>query len=85
MKTSKSNDFLRGAQANVPIGVSVFSYGAVLGMICAQKGVELYQLTLMNIFIFAGTSQFIIVDMWNNIAEVFTIVIAALLINLRYF
>ena len=54
-------------------------------MICAQKGVEIYQLTLMNVFIFAGTSQFIIVDKWNNISEIFTIVAAALLINLRYF
>ena len=80
-----SNDFVNGAKANTPIGLSVFAYGAVLGMICAQKGVEIYQLTLMNVFIFAGTSQFIIVDKWNNISEIFTIVAAALLINLRYF
>tara|TARA_B100001121_G_C18498899_1_gene531014 strand:- start:3 stop:728 length:726 start_codon:yes stop_codon:yes gene_type:complete len=80
-----SSDFINGAKANTPIGLSVFAYGAVLGMICAQKGVEIYQLTLMNVFIFAGTSQFIIVDMWNNISEIFTIVAAALLINLRYF
>ena len=39
----------------------------------------------MNVFIFAGTSQFIIVDKWNSISEIFTIVAAALLINLRYF
>ena len=39
----------------------------------------------MNVFIFAGTSQFIIVDKWDNISEIFTIVAAALLINLRYF
>ena len=80
-----SNDFINGAKANTPIGFSVFAYGAVLGMICAQKGVEIYQLTLMNVFIFAGTSQFIIVDRWGNISEIFTIVAAALLINLRYF
>ena len=80
-----SNDFVNGSKANTPIGLSVFAYGAVLGMICAQKGVEIYQLTLMNVFIFAGTSQFIIVDKWNNISEIFTIVAAALLINLRYF
>ena len=80
-----SNDFINGAKANTPIGLSVFAYGAVLGIICAQKGVEIYQLTLMNVFIFAGTSQFIIVDKWNNISEIFTIVAAALLINLRYF
>ena len=47
-----SNDFINGAKANTPIGLSVFAYGAVLGMICAQKGVEIYQLTLMNVFIF---------------------------------
>jgi len=79
------NNFIRGIKANIPIGLSVFAYGAVLGMICSQKGVEIYQLTLMNVFIFAGTSQFIIVDMWEDLSQIFPIVLAALLINLRYF
>lgn len=79
------NDFRYGFIANLPIGFSVFAYGSVLGMICTQKGVELYELMLMNLFIFAGSAQFVMVDMWSESLDILGIVIAALMINLRYF
>ncbi len=80
-----NNDFRNGFMANIPIGVSVFAYGSVLGMLCTQKGVALYELVLMNLFIFAGSAQFIMVDMWSSSLDVIGIVLAALIINLRYF
>jgi len=80
-----NNDFRNGFIANIPIGFSVFAYGSVLGILCTQKGVELYELVLMNIFIFAGSAQFVMVDMWSNSLDIFGIVLAALMINLRYF
>ena len=79
------NDFRNGFIANIPIGISVFAYGSVLGMIATQKGVALYELVLMNIFIFAGSAQFVIVDMWSSSLDVIGIILAALMINLRYF
>lgn len=80
-----NDDFKNGFIANIPIGFSVFTYGSVLGMLCTQKGVELHELLLMNFFIFAGSAQFVIVDMWSNTLDVFGIVLASLMINLRYF
>lgn len=79
------NEFKDGFIANIPIGFSVFVYGSVLGVLCTQKGIALYELVLMNIFIFAGSSQFIIVEMWGSTLDILSITIAALLINLRYF
>ncbi len=79
------NDFKNGFIANIPIGFSVFTYGSVLGVLCTQKGIELYELILMNLFIFAGSSQFVMVDMWSNSLDVIGIILAALMINLRYF
>ncbi|WP_417333742.1 AzlC family ABC transporter permease [Halarcobacter sp.] len=78
-------NFRNGFIANLPIGISVFAYGAVLGVLCVQKDIEFYQLALMNIFIFAGSSQFVIVDMWNTTLDIIGVTIAALLVNLRYF
>ncbi len=79
------NEFRDGFIANIPISFSVFAYGWVLGMLCVNKGIELYELVLMNVFIFAGSAQFVMVDMWSSSLDVIGIVLAALMINLRYF
>lgn len=80
-----NNDFKNGFIANLPIGLSVFAYGSVLGMLCTQKGISLLELVLMNFLIFAGSSQFVIVEMWSSSLDLIGIVLAALMINLRYF
>ncbi|WP_419782600.1 AzlC family ABC transporter permease [Malaciobacter marinus] len=79
------NEIKNGFMANLPISVSVFTYGAVLGIICTSKGISFLQLALMNIFIFAGSAQFLIVDMLSNPINISIIIWSALLINLRYF
>lgn len=79
------NEFRNGFIANIPISLSVFAYGSVLGVISAQKGVALFELVLMNIFIFAGSAQFVMVDMWSSSLDILGITLAALMMNLRYF
>lgn len=79
------NDFTNGFIANIPIGVSVAVYGSICGMLNAQHGVGLYEMVLMNVFIFAGTSQFVIVNMWSSSLDILGIILAASVINLRYF
>lgn len=79
------NNFKYGFKANLPISISVLAYGIVLGVICTSKSITFLQLALMNIFIFAGSSQFVIVDMITNPINLSIIIGSALLINLRYF
>lgn len=79
------NELRDGFIANLPIGLSVFAYGSVLGVLCTQKGIALYELMLMNIFIFAGSAQFVMVDMWSSSLDIIGITLAALMMNLRYF
>lgn len=74
-----------GFISNLPISLSVFSYGVVLGIICNSNSIEYLQLLIMNIFIFAGSSQFVIVDMISNSFSITAIVGTAILINMRYF
>jgi 4-azaleucine resistance transporter AzlC len=81
MKNNMKNGFL----ANLPISLSVFTYGVVLGIICNTKSIDYIQLMLMNIFIFAGSSQFVIVDMLSNNLSLTAITGTAILINMRYF
>lgn len=79
------NDFKNGFIANIPIGISVAVFGSVCGVMSSQAGVEFYEMILMNIFIFAGSSQLVMVQMWNYQLDIVGLVLAALMMNLRYF
>ncbi|WP_198526393.1 AzlC family ABC transporter permease [Halarcobacter anaerophilus] len=81
MKNNMKNGFL----SNLPISLSVFSYSAILGITCNTKSIDYLELMLMNIFIFAGSSQFVIADMISSSFGIATIIGTAVLINLRYF
>ncbi len=74
----------RGALANLPLVVSAMAYGSVLGVLSGQQGVTWAEMLAMNIFLFAGSAQFVMVDMWSAPLPVVEIVTAVLIINLRY-
>jgi 4-azaleucine resistance transporter AzlC len=74
----------KGAVANIPLAVSAVTYGGVLGVLSAQKGVTWAEMSAMNILMFAGSAQFIMVDMWQAPLSVLAISIAVFIINLRY-
>ena len=73
-----------GCLANLPLGVSVASYGSVMGVLAAQKHIDLITVLSMNVLIFAGAAQFVMVDMWLPPLPVIEITLAVLAINLRY-
>jgi len=74
----------RGAVANLPVGASVAAYGSVLGMLAAQKGITWLQLLAMNLSVFAGSAQFVMVEMWVPPLPVVEMTLAVLIINMRY-
>jgi len=74
----------KGAVANLPVGASVAAYGSVLGMLAAQKGISWLQLLVMNLFVFAGSAQFVMVDMWLPPLPILEMTLAVLVINMRY-
>jgi len=78
------NQIVRGAAANLPVALSVAAYGSVLGVLAAQKNVAWTELLLMNLSIFAGSAQFVMVDMWLPPLPILEITLAVLAINMRY-
>ncbi len=81
---AKYSSLYRGALANIPLAISAVTYGGVLGVLSAQKGVSWAEMSAMNILMFAGSAQFVMVDMWQAPLSVITISIAVFIINLRY-
>ncbi len=73
-----------GFVANLPVAASVAAYGSVLGVLAAQKGVSWFALLMMNLSIFAGSAQFVMVDMWAPPLPILEITAAVLAINMRY-
>ncbi len=73
-----------GFAANLPVAASVGAYGSVLGILAVQKQIGWWELLFMNLSIFAGSAQFVMVDMWTRPLPVMEIAMAVLAINLRY-
>lgn len=73
----------RGCVANLPVAASVAAYGSVLGVLAAQKNIGFFTLLMMNLSIFAGSAQFVMVDMWVPPLPVMEIALAVMVINMR--
>jgi branched chain amino acid efflux pump len=84
LATLKYASLYKGAVANIPLAISAITYGGVLGVLSAQKGVTWAEMSAMNILMFAGSAQFVMVDMWQAPLSVVAIAIAVFIINLRY-
>ncbi|MGW8194244.1 MAG: AzlC family ABC transporter permease [Desulforhopalus sp.] len=75
---------VRGAVANIPLAISAVTYGGVLGVLSGQKGVSWAEMSAMNVFMFAGSAQFVMVDMWKEPLSVWAVSVAVFVVNLRY-
>lgn len=78
------NGFAQGVRATMPVSASVAAYGSVLGVLAVHKGMAWGTLLLMNGLVFAGSSQFVMVEMWNESMPFVEMGLAVLVINLRY-
>ncbi|CAA9545796.1 MAG: hypothetical protein AVDCRST_MAG87-456 [uncultured Thermomicrobiales bacterium] len=73
----------RGLRATVPMGVSVATYGVVFGMLARQTGLTFPENVLMNVLVYAGAAQTVVLDTWEYPLPVAGIVLTTILINLR--
>ncbi len=76
--------FRRGAVANLPVAASVAAYGSVLGVLAAKQQISWLTLLVMNLSIFAGSAQFVMVEMWLPPLPVLEIILGVMVINMRY-
>ena len=76
--------FLLGTQLFLPVAVSIAAYGVVWGVLAGQAGLSPLEVLLMSGLVYAGSSQFVALDLWSTSAlPVVSIIIAAAVINLR--
>ncbi|MDR6226201.1 AzlC family ABC transporter permease [Desmospora profundinema] len=74
-----------GVVAAVPIMIGYLPIAITFGVIAQQTGVTPWETTFMSMFVFAGASQFMAVQMGAAGAGVLEIVIATFVLNFRHF
>lgn len=87
MKESASFDrpsLLLGVRLCLPVAISVAAYGLVWGVLAGQAGMTVAEVAAMSALVFAGASQFVALELWAPIPPVWSLIAAALAVNLRF-
>ena len=67
-----------------PAALAVIPFGLILGASAAEKGLSALETALMSAMVFAGSAQFLAVELWTTPAAWVALAFATLLINLRH-
>lgn len=75
--------FWRGARVGLSLGPAMLPFGLVVGVIAEGKGLSLLETALMSALVFAGTSQLVALQLWEDPAPILAATLAAFVVNLR--
>ena len=64
--------------------VAYIPIGLLWGTLAAGKGFSALAAMLMSVFVYAGASQFVAVDMWVQPLPIFVLTLTTLVVNLRH-
>ena len=76
--------FYRGLRTGLPIALGYFPTAVAFGVVALAAGLTGRQTLLMSMFVFSGAGQFMGVNLVGSGAAPISIIIANLVINLRY-
>ncbi len=65
--------------------LATFPFGIGFGVAAAQKGLSAFEVTLMSLTVFAGTSQMVALDLWAHPLPLIALAASVFVSNLRYF
>ncbi len=77
-------EFRDGVIAIFPAVAAVIPFGLLLGATAAQKGLSPLEVGLMGALVFAGSAQFVAIDIWRDPAPWALLGLTTLTINLRH-
>lgn len=77
-------DFWAGARDTVPLLVGVVPFGLVFGALALEAGLSPLEAQGLSLFVFAGSSQFVAVDLIARGAAPVVIILTILMVNLRH-
>ena len=75
---------MTGAAEAAPVVVAYVPIGLLWGTLAAAKGITPLEALLMSVIVFAGSAQFVAVEMWHDPVPVLLLTFTALIINVRH-
>ncbi len=84
MSYDRASEFCAGASACLPAAVAVIPFGLLLGARSTEKGLSLAEVFVMSATVFAGSAQFVVIDLWSEPAPWLFIALTTLLVNIRH-
>jgi predicted branched-subunit amino acid permease len=76
-----------GARRSLPVMPALAVFGAGFGAVAAQKGLTLFEATLMSGLVFAGISQYVAMEIWRDAETVAGLMVLGIItatINMRF-
>lgn len=83
-KTSPMREFLLGIKGELPILLGVTPFGMIYGALATNAGLPEWDAQAMSSVVFAGSSQFMLVQLVNLGAPAIMMIITGFVINLRH-
>ncbi|HPS90911.1 MAG TPA: AzlC family ABC transporter permease [Methanothrix sp.] len=82
---NRFDPILQGIKAAWPICVGFLPLGFAFGVLAQKAGLDLLDIALMSMLVYAGSSQFIAVAMLSSAAAPLSIIFTTFIVNLRHF
>lgn len=80
----RGSSFFQGAKKSLPIMLGYTPLGLAFGVVARTQGLNVWQTTLMSLTSYTGSGQFIAAGMLGAGAGISAILLANILINMRY-
>ena len=81
---STKTEFLAGATDAMPILVAVIPFAALFGTVAVKSGLDIFSTLLASATLYAGASQFVMLDLWGQQAPAWSIILAVCAVNFRH-
>lgn len=84
MPLSTRSEFLRGARAALPVMIAAGPFGLLFGVIAVENGLSVGEAVLMSATIYAGASQMVGIDLFNQEIAPWLVVFSIFAVNFRH-
>lgn len=84
MKDSRVTEFLGGVRDELPILLGVIPFGVIFGALAIHSGLSLFEAQATSSIIFAGSAQFIAVQLLGAGASIAVVLMVVFVVNIRH-
>lgn len=80
----QNQELRQGINDSIPIVLGYLPLGLAFGVLANEAGMSIIQATMMSVLCFTGAGQYIAIGIMQAGGAVFTVIMANVLVNLRY-